>query len=339
MSSTIDCDDKTLARDAFAAFLHDTCLHADDSHWYSVRGTYSDHSLSLLTFLDLREYATMLYVAGLLNVRGTKASASDTVWNAFLADKQLGDGGATGAAEATKTKVDVNQMIETRLRPRGENRMETYFLRVGHYKVVGETTSASGQLLLDIPPPRLSHYMRNAQRKLALALTLILEKYSNTRSALVANDWVKWSAIDEYCLVPVEEQDIDPDSSDSEAESEAEEEEVPEEEEAPVTSTINSNNSTTTLISTPSTVNASSAVMLTSPSAAGIQHYPPDHPNSKYPLLNSLNYNLMDRSTQSASIRSSSQMDGLVREIKQYKRDNNEEFVIESIICKTIVTP
>jgi hypothetical protein len=93
----------------------------------------------------------------------------------------------------------------------------------------------------------------------------------------------------------------------------------------------NTNNNTTTLISTPSTITARSVVVLTSPSVAAIQHYPPDHPNSKYPLLNSLNYNLMDRFTQSASIRSSSQMDGLVREIKEFKRDNNEEFVIKSM--------
>jgi hypothetical protein len=332
MSSTIDSDDKILARDAFAAFLRDACEHADDSHWYSIRGTYSDHSLCLLTFLDPCDYATMLYVAGLLNVKGRTMTTSDNpIWNDFLKEQQLGDGGATGAAEATKSRVDVNKLIETRLRPRGENRKDNYFLRVGHHSEVGETTTACDQLHSDIPAPLLSHYMRNAQRKLALSLTPILEKYSNTRGALVATDWVKWSAIDEYSLVPVEEQDIDPENSDSETGSEAEEEEMPEEEEAPVTSTINANNSTATLISTPSTVNASSAVMLSSPSAAGIQHYPPDHPNSKYPLLNSLNYNLMDRSTQSASIRSSSQMDGLVREIKDFKQNNNEKFVIESM--------
>jgi hypothetical protein len=221
MSSTIDSDDKTLARDAFAAFLRDACLHADDSHWYSVRGTYSDHSLSLLTFLDLREYATMLYVAGLLNVRGTKAITSDTAWNAFPKDKLLGDGGATGAAEATKTKVDVNKMIETRLRPRGENRMETYFLRVGHYKLDGETTTASAQLLADIPAPMLSRDLRNSQRKLALALAPVLEKYRSSQSVSCVNEWVKWTAIDEYGIVlsehPRDESDCESDTDEQEA--------------------------------------------------------------------------------------------------------------------------
>jgi hypothetical protein len=192
MSSTIDSDDKTLTRDAFAAFLRDACDHADDSHWYSVRGTYSDHSLCLLTFLDPCDYATMLYVAGLLHVKGRTMTTSDNpIWNDFLKEHQLGNGGATGAAEATKSKVDVNKLIETRLRPRGENRKDNYFLRVGHHSEVGETTTASDQLYSDVPAPPLSHYMRNAQRKLALALTPILEKYSNTRGALVANDWVK----------------------------------------------------------------------------------------------------------------------------------------------------
>jgi hypothetical protein len=109
---------------------------------------------------------------------------------------------------------------------------------------------------------------------------------------------IKWSVIDEEALIlkqmegQIEDNDISSEESDSEVEDS--------DKDAAVGLGLpppNTNNITTTLISTPSTVTARSVVVLTSPSSAAIQHYPSDHPNAKYPLLNSLNYNLMDRST------------------------------------------
>jgi hypothetical protein len=177
-------------------------------------------------------------------VKGTKVETSvTTIWNEYIKSNQLGNGGATGAAEATKARVDVNKLIETRLRPRDENKKITYFLRVGQHSVVGESTTPSRQLLLDIPAPMLSREMRNSQRKLALALAPLLEKYRNSHNVSIVNEWVKWTDIDEYGIV-LAENEQDKSDSDSDAN----------EPEAPVTKNAVVND-TNTLISTASTVN------------------------------------------------------------------------------------
>ena len=72
MSSPINSNDKSTVCKAFVSFLRTACLLADDSHWYSIRGTYSNDSLLILTFLSPRDYATLLLVAGLLQVGGGK---------------------------------------------------------------------------------------------------------------------------------------------------------------------------------------------------------------------------------------------------------------------------
>jgi hypothetical protein len=89
-------------------------------------------------------------------------------------------------------------------------------VRLGNYKLAGETTTASGQLKAGIRPPCNARELKSAQRKLARDIAQILEKYRHTQSAINATHWVKWSAIDEYSLFLADKQDRNSDS-DSEA--------------------------------------------------------------------------------------------------------------------------
>jgi hypothetical protein len=61
MSSLIDLDDKSIAREAFASFLRAACPLATDAHWYSIRGTYSDDSL--LQALTILSYLPNIFLA------------------------------------------------------------------------------------------------------------------------------------------------------------------------------------------------------------------------------------------------------------------------------------
>jgi hypothetical protein len=274
----------------------------------------------------------MLYTCGLVTViNGTTVRVSgEETWRNWLREEGLQPTNTSGISEFTKCRVEVKYLMDERCRGSEARRLEAYFLRIGEYKEKGETITPTDQLRAELPAPLVNLELRSVQRRLAQSLLPIFRKYNRFDDVAAVEAWIKWSVIDEEALLlkQMEDQMESEDKDNSSEESDSEVEELDKDAGLP---TPNTNNNTTTLISTPSTVTARSVVVLTSPSVAAIQHYPPDHPNSKYPLLNSLNYNLMDRSTQSASIRSSSQMDGLVREIKQYKRDNNEEFVIESM--------
>jgi hypothetical protein len=135
-------------------------------------------------------------------------------------------------------------------------------------------------------------------------LAPILEKYRNTQASMSASDWVKWSAIDEYSLFLADEQDgnSDGESEDSESEAEAE---VGDESEAEASVKIVANKNSNTLVSTNSTINdVASFPVASQPSPRASQMYPPEHPNSKFRILNSLNRDLMDRSSGSQGISS-----------------------------------
>jgi hypothetical protein len=276
----------------------------------------------------------MLHVAGLLQVGGKQTTCSDAIWKQYLREFDIGDGGATGAAEATECKVDINLLIETRLRPRGENRQKTHFVRLGNYKVAGETTTASGQLKAGIRPPCHERELKSAQRKLAMDLAPILEKYRNTRASMSASDWVKWSAIDEYSLFLADEQygNSDGESKDSESEAETE---VGDESEAEASVKIVGNKNSNTLVSTNSTINdVASFPVASQPSPPASQMYPPEHPNSKFRILNSLNRDLMDRSSGSQGIQSRALMDALLCEISEFKDSIGEPMGFDSINSK-----
>jgi hypothetical protein len=128
-------------------------------------------------------------------------------------------------------------------------------------------------------------------------LAPILEKYRNTRASMSTSDWVKWSAIDEYSLFLADEQDGDSDGESEDCESEAEAE-VDDESEAEASVKIVANKSSNTLVSTNSTINDVASFPVASQSSPpASQMYPPDHPNSKFHILNSLNRDLMDHSS------------------------------------------
>jgi hypothetical protein len=49
-------------------------------------------------------------------VGGKRITTSDELWKQFLRAADLGDGGATDAAEASMCNVDINLLLESRLR-------------------------------------------------------------------------------------------------------------------------------------------------------------------------------------------------------------------------------
>jgi hypothetical protein len=147
-------------------------------------------------------------------------------------------------------------------------------VRLGNYKVAGETTTASGQLKPGIRPPCHERELKSAQKKLAMDLAPIL------RASMSASDWVKWSAIDEYSLFLADEQDGNSDGESEHSESEAETE-VGDESEAEASVNIVANKNSNTLV-TNSTINdVASFPVASQPSPLASQMYPPEHPNSK----------------------------------------------------------
>jgi hypothetical protein len=233
--------------------------------------------------------------------------------------------------------VDINLLLESRLRPRGESRQRTYFLRIGQYNDQGETFTASGQLKAGIRPPRHARAIKSAQRKLAADLAPVLVKYRNSQSVSSATNWVKWAAIDEYSLFLAEERDGESDLAGADSESDAESDKIGESNNNALVSTNSTINDTVTVEQPPAAALACFSVASQPYSQAKNELYPPDHPNAKYPLLNSLNRDLMDRSSGSQGIQSRALMDSLLREIAEFKESIGEPMGFESINSKKTV--
>ena len=94
------------AQASLAEFIYVASQCIDESHWFCLRGK-CDSSLCIHTMLLLQEYATMMYVAGLLEVGKQGNEFTEESWREFLCSHKLAQHGKLGISKITISKVDV----------------------------------------------------------------------------------------------------------------------------------------------------------------------------------------------------------------------------------------
>jgi hypothetical protein len=262
---SVDPVDQNIARTAFSTFIREANKVAvTEPRWFSVRGTSCSDALCLYTFLDPRRLALMLYTCGLVTVtNGTNVKVREEAWRNWLREEGLQPTNSSGISEFTKCKVEVKYLVDESCRGSEARRLDAYFLRIGEYKERGEAIKPTDQLRAELSPPLVNLELRRVQRRLAQELIEVYRKYNRFEDVDAVEAWIKWSVIDEEALIlkqmegQIEDNDISSEESDSEVEESDKDAAV-----GLGLQPSNTNNSTTTtLISTPSTVNVSNAVV------------------------------------------------------------------------------
>eukprot|EP00956_Cyclotella_meneghiniana_P029433 scaffold71214_cov37-Cyclotella_meneghiniana.AAC.1 len=192
----IDTSARQIAREALAEFIRDASKSIQEVYWFVVRGE-SDSSLCTHTLLSLEEYAELLYHAELLTLGKRGYEYSEETWRSFLREEGLFDNVSLGIAEVTKNKVFVHKLMTPGSTTDEITRRDLLFLRIGRYEEDGLTTNLFDQLKHNVRPPSFNHKLRTAGRKFKLAIRSIVGTItSDTSDAIV--DWVNLPALREF---------------------------------------------------------------------------------------------------------------------------------------------
>ena len=110
----------------------------------------------------------LLLASGLVNVTkntngASSVSCSENTWKDFLERYGLGDG-SKGHCEITTGKVYYKFLEDDRTLRQPTDAAKMRLLRIGKYKVKGETVKATLQINSHQPPPSFNHKHRSAQR-------------------------------------------------------------------------------------------------------------------------------------------------------------------------------
>jgi hypothetical protein len=148
-----------IARDRIAAFIVGLAAIIGQAYWFTIRGD-CEMGLSLTTMLTVEEYAALLFVGGLVNVKNKRGGGHtveisvDNTWNGFLRHYELL--GMDNITEATVSQVKVDAFKRRKKGTKiGETQKDLHLLRIGQYEP-GETIVASTQLSTGIDPPNFS---------------------------------------------------------------------------------------------------------------------------------------------------------------------------------------
>ena len=306
---------RLIAREALAEFIRDAAVSFKEAYWLPVRGD-NDFSLCVHTLLSIDDYAELLYHAELLCSGRRGYESTEESWRRFLQEYNINGRGDSGYAEVTEHKGYTHKLKTPGSTTDFTSRRKLLFVRIGKYNEDGESTSPSSQFNCDVRPPRFNAKLRSAGRKLKLAIKPIIGTIDIETSAAIVS-WIDVPALREY------------DDNDSDADD-----------------TDNNNNTTTTVDNTTTTTNATEVaqstgtnvtISTTTPTPASTDNAVPVPPpanlptyNAKYPLLSSLNIDLMDRSESAKGLQSKMQMSNLLREIVEYQSNYDGEVGYEA---------
>lgn len=335
---------KDLLWDFFATFLNTVGNVIEERYWFSIRGE-CHMSLCSLLYLTATEVAKFLLTAELANVKRTKmknsgvsvqTSATD-IWQPRLEASNLHHLGCN-VAEATLTKMDIGGLMKkTSNQSMPSMRKGTHLLGVGRYER-GVTTSAAFQVRgeVKLPEYQQSRNIRSSQRSFFRSTKKLLQEYpcsaDSTSKLIAVKDWIQISVLEEdfqaYCIAPSQESmentnvaALAPTGAYSPMKQVA----------GPIASPTNAaspeTNESSQMSGKLSTVEMLSELKskeelrlskmmckirgddgLMSELTTKTTHYPSSHPNSCYPLLNSLNIDVMNRNPGIGGVLAKNQM-------------------------------
>ena len=300
---------RLIAREALAEFIRDAAKSIKEAYWFVLRGE-CDVSLCTHTLLSKEEYSEVLYHAELIS-RGKKGyQYSEETWRVFLRDYGLFGSGELSIAEVTHHRAFTHNLKTPGSTNDLTTRKDLLFLRIGEYDEDGLTTNPWMQLKHNKRPPDFNYKLRTAGRKLKLAVREIIGTIDSDIS----------DAIVEWCDMPAL-REFDEDDNGSIEGSEGTNNNSEAANTSNAAPVVPQNTSTTETVSTNTTIPSATdnvvPVVLAPPANS------PTH-NPKYPLLSSLNIDLLNRSEGAAGYRSQTQMSNLLREIIAYQTDNDE---------------
>ena len=149
-----------IAQDGVAAFIVGLAALLCQTYWFTIQGD-CELGLCLTTMLTLEEYAALLFVAGLVNVKNKRDGDPE-----FLSRYELL--GMDNISETTSSQVRVDAFKRRKKGTKiGKTMKHLHLLRVGQYEP-GECIVASKQLTDGVDPPNFSRErkIRTVQRRL-----------------------------------------------------------------------------------------------------------------------------------------------------------------------------
>ena len=230
----------------------------------------------------------MLHHAELLVLGKKGYEYSEVTWRDFLREYGLFGHGDLGIAEVTPYRAFVHKLMTPGSTSDMKTRKDLLFLRIGRYDEYGLTTNPPDQFKHNVRLPTFTPKLRTAGRKFKLAIRSIMGTITNEISDTIVK-WINLPALREYYDPVLDESTVvkrkrdDNDTTNNDKQNMEQQKQI-------------STDSSTTKPSPPADSTAKpcppadDVVMQSTTTSNTTPAY-----NDKYPLLSSLNIDLMNR--------------------------------------------
>ena len=336
--------------DYFTKFISIVGNVIEERYWFSIRG---ECHMSLCTLMNLTasEYSKFLFFSELVTFKRSKSggyqvmtSITDT-WQPRIVQSNLHCSGRN-LLEATLTKMEVGGLMKkTTNMPSSltSRRKGMHMLGVGRYEA-GVTTNAAFQVrdAIALPEYQRLRKIRSAQLSFYHSIKPLLEDIDcspeETSKLIAMKDWVQLLLLEEdfevYCLGPPvsslkahDTEDVSPVKKHASMDIAAPRlEELLSPMQESRTSSCND-----FLADLKSQEEQRVSQLMLSKDGSSLSEittktclYPKEHSNSKYPLLNSLNIDVMNRDPGLKGQLARNQMQALLREIVAFNEANKD---------------